>query len=361
MPAKPPPRSAPLSALNSMHKPTQDFPGTTVSLDPPGIALVVPVRDEADTLAALIETVRSQILQPAEIILVDGGSTDGTVDLARDLTAGDARYRIIEAGPATPGRGRNIGISAARSGWIALTDAGIRLEPQWLAKLWEAARAEPGAGIVYGNFEPDTRSHFQECETLVFVHPRSPKPAGVMRGPFIASSLVRKDIWERVGGFPDLRAAEDLIFMEQLEAAGVQAAWAPEATVWWKLPETPAALFRRFLTFSKHNVWAGRQRYWHHGLARFYLLCCAFFVLALAVASIWALVPPLLWLARMARGMWARRNTRGVTWLMDPRRLLGTAAVWAIVEAASLWGWLQAYLEARPVVMEGLNTGVVSR
>ncbi len=318
------------------------------------------MRDEEGTLRALIETIQAQELQPSEIILVDGASTDGTVELARELTAEDPRYRIIEAGPATPGRGRNVGIAAARCDWIALTDAGIRLEPQWLSRLWDAARSQPEAGIVYGNFEPEVRSFFEECEALVFVHPRSPRPGGVMRGPFIASSLVHKDTWSRVGSFPDLRAAEDLIFMERVAAAEIPAAWASEATIWWKLPPSPAALFRRFSTFSRHNAWAGRQRQWHYGLARFYLLCGGFLVLALAASPAWAAAPPLLWLARVVRGMWIRRDSRSIGWLLAPHRVLGTAAVWAIVETASLVGWLQAYLGSRPETVRGTETGVVS-
>src|SRR4051795_10341592 len=90
----------------------------------PRVSLVVPVRNEEGSLAALVESICRQTRAPDEVVLVDGDSTDRTVALARALTAGDPRFRVIEAGPATPGRGRNLGIAAAHHEWIALTDAG---------------------------------------------------------------------------------------------------------------------------------------------------------------------------------------------------------------------------------------------
>ena len=95
------------------------------------------------------------------MILVDGGSSDGTVGLARKLTQGDQRFRIVEAGDATPGRGRNVGIATATHEWIALTDAGIRLDPLWLEKLLAVACRNPEIEVVYGNYEPLTRNFFE--------------------------------------------------------------------------------------------------------------------------------------------------------------------------------------------------------
>jgi glycosyltransferase involved in cell wall biosynthesis len=96
------------------------------------VSLVVPVRNEEQSLPRLLETIARQTFRPAEIILVDGGSTDDTVGLARRAAETDARIRVIEAGPATPGRGRNVGIEAVSHEWVALTDAGNRLEPTCL-------------------------------------------------------------------------------------------------------------------------------------------------------------------------------------------------------------------------------------
>jgi glycosyltransferase involved in cell wall biosynthesis len=308
------------------------------------VSLVIPVRDEEKTLPALIDSLRAQTFFPSEVVIVDGGSTDGTIDAARRLTAGDERFRVVEAGAATPGRGRNVGTAAARSEWIAYTDAGIRAEPAWLERLALEAERDPSVEVVYGNYEPQAATAFERAAALVCASPKRVRPGGRMRGPFIASSLMRRDVWRRVGGFPDLRAAEDLIFMERIEAQGVRTAWSPTATVWWQLPPTLARTFRRFALFSKHNVWAGRQRFWHYGVARQYAFALVFVALAL-VHSFWWLVVIALWLAaRAAKTISRHSEGRGLRWALSPVQFLYVLVILLVVDLATFTGWARALL-----------------
>ncbi len=125
------------------------------------VSLVIPVRNEEESLPSLLESIRRQTHRPAEVILVDGGSTDETVRVARRSATPEEQVRVIETTGATPGRGRNIGIAAARHEWVALTDAGIRLEPDWLENLVAEARADRELMVVYGNYEALTGTFFE--------------------------------------------------------------------------------------------------------------------------------------------------------------------------------------------------------
>src|SRR5271157_4909835 len=211
----------------------------------PGISLVVPVRNEEMSIGELIASISRQTRQPDEVVLVDGGSTDQTVALAEGLTAQDPRCRIVRAGDATPGRGRNVGFAQASHDWVALTDAGIRLGPLWLERLAEVAERDPSVRVVYGHYEPVQETVFERCATLAYVPARVSRPGGRMRGPSIASALVHRDVWRAVGGFPDLRAAEDLAFMDRVRERGVTVGWAPGAAVAWRVQPTLAGTFRR--------------------------------------------------------------------------------------------------------------------
>src|SRR5262249_33728159 len=108
----------------------------------PRITLVVPVKNEEASIGELIGSIARQTRRPDEVLLVDGGSTDGTVALAESLTEHDPRYRVVRAGEATPGRGRNVGFEEATHDWVALTDAGIRLDPAWLERVPGGGRRE---------------------------------------------------------------------------------------------------------------------------------------------------------------------------------------------------------------------------
>jgi glycosyltransferase involved in cell wall biosynthesis len=312
------------------------------------ISLVVPLRNEAATLQSLVASIARQTRQPDEIVLVDGGSTDATMALMRRLADVDARIRPVEAGEATPGRGRNVGISTAAHEWIALTDAGLTLEPTWLEELARAAVATEGVEVVYGNYEPVADTLFARCAALAYPPPKQERPGGRMRGPSTASMMLRREVWQRLGGFPDLRAAEDLIFMRRIERAGCRVAWSPRATVWWQMQPGFRRTFRKFVLYSKHNVWAGLQSDWHYGVARQYALVAPFLVLAV-VHSAWWLAVVALWLAaRVGRTIWRRREGRGLAWALHPVRFAGVALILLTIDAATFVGWAQAALRARP-------------
>src|SRR5215813_6674236 len=101
------------------------------------VSLVVPVKNEADSIESLMASAAGQTRRPDEVIIVDGGSEDGTPEIVEEWMARHSLTdwgRVVRAGEATPGRGRNIGVAHARHGWIAFTDAGIRVERFWLER-----------------------------------------------------------------------------------------------------------------------------------------------------------------------------------------------------------------------------------
>jgi glycosyltransferase involved in cell wall biosynthesis len=306
------------------------------------VSLVVPVRNEEGSLPALLDSIRRQTHQPVEVIIVDGGSTDGTLRVARELADTCEGLRVIEGVEATPGRGRNIGIGAARTQWVALTDAGISLEPAWLENLIKVARADEAVSVVYGNYEADARSFFERCAALVYLPPKEERAGGRMRGPSIASALLKREVWEAAGGFPDLRAAEDLFFMEQIKRLNFKIAYAPQATVWWQLQPTLRKTFHKFALYSRHNVWAGRQWDWHYGLARQYAVWLGFIALAFAHKPYWLAFPAAGLLARAAKSIHVRREGRGWSWLLNPVQLAGVVLVMLVVDLATFVGWAQA-------------------
>lgn len=310
----------------------------------PQISLVIPVKNEADSLELLIDSINKQSYQPDEIILVDGGSTDETVELARRPTAADARYRIIEAGEASPGKGRNIGTENARFEWIAYTDAGIKLSDDWLEKLVEQITENREIDIVYGNYAPIRNSYFENSAALVYV---SPQNDGGIRGKSIASSLLKKEVWVAVGGFPDLRASEDLMFMEAAEKKGFRHVFAPAATVFWQLRPNLSATFRKFVLYSKHNVLAGRQWDWHYGVLKQYLATAPF--LAFAVFhSWWWLGVIVLWLfARTLKKARAHRREFGANTVYNPLIFFGAMFLILVIDLATFIGWGQAVSEKK--------------
>lgn len=309
------------------------------------ISLVIPVFNESATIQPLLHTIRSQTLQPNEVIFVDAGSTDDTVALLHRDTAGDSRFVILEAGRAMPGTARNKGAAIATCPWIAFTDAGITLDPRWLEQLAAAAKKDPATSIVYGNYAPRISSFFEKCATIAYVAPDIP---GRIRGKFIASCLILKVNWEKAGGFPDWRATEDLVFMEHAEKAGGVIAMAPDAKVEWQLRQDITSTWKRFDLYSKYNVWAGRQRYWHYGIARQYAGVLIFTLIA-AQYSPWAwLAVPAWLLTRVAKRCWIHRHTFGLSTIFNPFIIMMLLLLTLVIDSATYSGWIKAVLMKQP-------------
>jgi glycosyltransferase involved in cell wall biosynthesis len=308
------------------------------------ISLIIPVKNEADSLDLLINSINKQSRAPDEIILVDGGSIDGTAALAEKLIAGDNRFHIIEAGEASPGKGRNIGTEKASNEWIAYTDAGIKLSDNWLEKLVEKHTENPETDIIYGNYAPIRETYFEKIASIVYV---SPQNESGIRGKSIASSLMKKEVWTAIGGFPDLRASEDLIFMEQADKKGFHHVFAHAACVYWKLQPNLFRTFDKFLLYSRLNVLAGRQWDWHYGVLRQYLAVTPF-VASAVFHSWWWLVVIVLWLfARTLKKMLAHRREFGTEMFFNPVIFFGVMFLILVIDFATFVGWGQAVLERK--------------
>ena len=96
-------------------------------LDIVDISVVVPVRNEKKNLAAIVEALVGDSPCPTRIVLVDAGSTDGTIRIEKDLAGRHEVVCLVEAGDAWPGRARNLGVGATSTKWILFVDAGVEV------------------------------------------------------------------------------------------------------------------------------------------------------------------------------------------------------------------------------------------
>src|SRR5437764_6685551 len=119
----------------------------------------------------------------------------------------------------------------------------------------------------------------------------------LVRPRFIASTLLRRQAWQAVSGFPeDLRSAEDLVFMDRLETAGFRAVFESRAQVRWELRPTIGATFKRFLIYSRNNIRAGLFRQWQATILLRYGLLALLLLVALIVEPLWIWFPIAAWL-----------------------------------------------------------------
>lgn len=89
----------------------------------PSVSVVVPVRNAAGTFRAALESVRRQTLEQFECVVVDDGSTDGSLEAADEMAAADARFRVMRRPFEGVAAAANAGVATARGEFVARMDA----------------------------------------------------------------------------------------------------------------------------------------------------------------------------------------------------------------------------------------------
>src|SRR4029453_7913535 len=312
------------------------------------ISVVIPVRDEERSIGTLLDGLLAQSHMPDEIVITDGGSTDSTRKIISEYIQAGAPIKLIEVDHALPGRGRNLAIRASQFDWIALIDAGIRPDQNWLRRLVLKAEGENSIDVVYGSWAPITDSFFKECAAIAYVPPPILTNGAYLRPRFIASALMRKIVWQTVGGFPEhLRSGEDLVFMNNIEAASYRCVSEPLALVHWELRPSLSSTFSRFVSYSRNNIRAGLWRQWQLTILSRYALLLVLTLPAFLFGSWWLLLPltacVAMWFARALVAIRRNRVCYPATLMRNLSRMFGIASIIIVLDAAAIIGtfeWL---------------------
>lgn len=175
---------------------------------PAPLTVVIPTLDAAEDLPetadALLEGVTSGLI--AALVISDGGSTDATREVAKELGA------LWVEGPA--GRGGQLarGVEAAESGWLLLLHADTHLSPGWA----DAARR-------HMNEHPDSAGWFRLRFRALGPAPRLVESGANLRARLLGlpwgdqGLLVRRSVLAEIGGIPDLPLMEDVALARRLQ------------------------------------------------------------------------------------------------------------------------------------------------
>jgi glycosyltransferase involved in cell wall biosynthesis len=233
------------------------------------------------------------------VVIVDGGSRDSTVAVIREY---DARLnlRVLVVPGANISRGRNTAIEAATGDVIASTDAGVWLEPEWLAKLIAPLQAPGGEGAAgltprrarsaAGFFVPDAQTPFERAMGATVL----PTVEEIDPNTFLPSSrsvAFTKQAWSEAGRYPEwLDYCEDLIFDFRLREATGAYAWVPEAVVYFRPRGSLPSFFKQYYRYARGDGKADLWRRRHAVRYVTYLVALpALLALSVAHSPLWLL------------------------------------------------------------------------
>ena len=262
------------------------------------VSVIVTVLNEGDAIERLLKSLDGQTRRPDEVVIADGGSTDGTLAILESwASSGSLPLRVLETPGANISEGRNAAISLTSGDVIASADAGVRLEDDWLEKLvapFEEEGTGQGVSVVSGWFMPDPQTLFEAAMgATVLPQLRDINPEAFL--PSSRSVAFRKAAWEACGGYPEwLDYCEDLIFDLRLRTLYGAFAFAPDAAVHFRPRGTLKAFFKQYYQYARGD---GKANLWRRRHAIRYL---TYLVLGPLLVVLALLHSPWWWLALLA-------------------------------------------------------------
>lgn len=262
--------------------------------------LICTILNEVHNLPRLLASIERQTLQASAFIVVDGGSTDGSIELLKAAVDHFPRLRLIvdpscslRHSPGPIARGRNVAIMAAETEIIACCDAGCEYAPEWLATL-VTPLLEGKATITAGGSMvlPGTLTAWDiACAPFIGFdlpgHSMPHTPSGTAR-----SLAFLKREWNRVGGFPEKNlCGEDAQFFRDMQTGTARFVFTPDAPAKYVPEYDFRTALRRLFRYAQAD---GDLRL---SLARFLRMIFRCLVFLIAVVCLkWTRLPALFWL-----------------------------------------------------------------
>jgi len=308
---------------------------------PSAATVIITVRNESKSVDALLDSLLRGTRPPDEIVIADGGSTDGTLERLRARATSEPRLRVLD----TPGNrsvGRNAAIRAARSDVIACTDAGVEVEPSWLLEILKPFEENAGVDVVAGFYRPVASTPFERAAGVV----SAPRWKDVDPERFLPSTrsiAFRREAWRKAGGFDEALAHnEDTPFALALKAAGCRIAFAPLAVVGWRPRGDLQAFYRQHRRFGFGDGESRVQAWFYGTIAAKYGIALALLALGFAAPAAWLV------LAAGAGLFVMQQASRGFGRIGFMEALVGVPLLKVVYDLAYLNGYVRGRLGPTP-------------
>lgn len=235
-------------------------------------SLIAAVKNEGKNVNAWLKSVGAQTKRPTEIIVVDTGSTDETVE---KLTAGAKNspvpIQILSMPGANIAQARNKAIAEAQCHVVAVSDFGVTLSKDWLKNITYPFILNPETTVSAGIYNTIAKKNSHRSFRYSFwpsistIDPQTYLPPG-------GSIAFTKEAWNRVGGYPEwlTMTGEDTFFDLELKKLGGYWAFVPDAVINWHAPKTGLQQIIKMYTWAvgdgESGVHALKYRRYFSGL-----------------------------------------------------------------------------------------------
>lgn len=227
----------------------------------PACSVIIRAFNEEKHIRRLLTGISEQNLKDVQIILVDSGSTDRTIDETRDFSVEVVKILPHEF---TFGHALNVGIERAAADLIVMASAHVYpVYPDWLETLLAPFKVK-GVALTYGKQRGSDSTHFSELQIFKHWYPEYSTPQQAF--PFCnnANAAIRRSLWQTHPYDETLPGLEDLAWAKWAQENGSYIHYVAEAEVVHVHNESTAGIFNRY----RREGMAFKQIYPHEKFSR---------------------------------------------------------------------------------------------
>ena len=227
-------------------------------------SLVTTMKNEGSNVIDFLKSIECQHLKPNEVVLVDGGSTDDTIELV-DQYKGNSTLNIkfVKGSNLNIAQGRNRGMENAGNEILVLTDAGCKLDKNFCKNLVGCLNADGQIDLVGGIYYPSKQSEF----SAYYIGDWNK----VVWKEFLPSAravAVKRTMALEVGGFPEYvtLTGEDTLFDINYRKISTKWAFNKKASVSWDAPNDQEAALNLAYSYGRGDGESGAGDIRFHGI-----------------------------------------------------------------------------------------------
>jgi len=234
-------------------------------------SILIPTKNGERDIGACLEAAYSQEgVGPIEVLVIDSGSTDATLEIARRYPV---RIENIPPESFHHARTRNFAANLATGEFLVfLSQDAVPADGLWLSAMLKNFR-DPAVGAVYGRQLPVPGAPLERHDTLAAVYGderlvKAPSTQGNLGYRYYhfsdANAAIRKSVWQKTRFPEDFKVFEDLGIAKRILDSGWQIVYEPQSRVYHSHSHTTFALFKRYFdigfTFSRLGIWNNGTR-----------------------------------------------------------------------------------------------------
>lgn len=222
----------------------------------PTVSIIVPAYNEASVIENCVRSIQLTTYDRYDVVLVDDGSSDDTLELMKALAVSDCRITVLSQENAGRGAALNLGLRHSTGEVLVFADADCIFSRHTVKRMLQGF-ADRRTGAVCGDDRPVTLDRVQARTLALISHVGTGlvRRAQTVMGflPIVSGTIgaFRRSVLNAVGPFREDTVGEDLELTWRVHRAGYGVVFAPKALVYVESPSTIRALWRRRVRWAR--------------------------------------------------------------------------------------------------------------